>query len=140
MMELVRSADMSGHLGFRMALPFALFLAVAEVVGNWGAWGFWPFWVVDYIAVALLLWGWHAARSGQPSGVSLLAGAWGFTCAMFYMAFFGHLEDLERPDHGPIERRPLTLIIGLLFAITIVGFASSLKPRPLRLGAGRTGP
>ena len=69
---------MSGHLGFRMALPFALFLAVAEVVRNWGDWGFWPFWVVDYISVALLLWGWLAARSGQPSRASLLAGAWGF--------------------------------------------------------------
>jgi len=48
---------------------------------------------------------------------------------MFYMAFFAHLEDLERPGPGPIEQRPLTLAIGLLFAITIVGFTSSLKPR-----------
>jgi len=61
-----------------MTLPFALFLAVAEVVRNSGDWGSWPFRLVDYIAVALLLWGWLAARSGQPSGAPLLAGAWGF--------------------------------------------------------------
>jgi hypothetical protein len=110
-----------------MALPFALFLGVAEVVRNWGNWGFWPFWVVDYLACALLLWGWHATRSRQPRGVPVLAGAWGFTCAMFYMSFFGHLESLGRSDHGPIQQRPLTLIIGLLFAVTVVGFASSLR-------------
>jgi hypothetical protein len=74
-----------------MALPFALFLGVAEVVRNWGDWGFWPFWVVDYIAVALLIWGWRARRSRHARSASLLAGAWGFTCAMFYMAFFEHL-------------------------------------------------
>ena len=117
---------MSRDLGFRMALPFALFLGVAEVVRNWGDWGFWPFWVVDYIAVALLIWAWRAGRSRHVSGVSLLAGAWGFTCAMFYMAFFEHLESLERPDHGPIEQRPLTFIIGILFGVTVLGFASSL--------------
>jgi hypothetical protein len=79
---------MSRNLGLRMALPFALFLGVAEVVRNWGDWG--------------------------------------FTCAMFYMAFFEHLESLERPDHGPIEQRPLTFIIGILFGVTVLGFASSL--------------
>ena len=117
---------MSRNLGLRMALPFALFLGVAEVVRNWGDWGFWPFWVVDYIAVALLIWAWRAGRSRHVSAASLLAGAWGFTCAMFYMAFFEHLESLERPDHGPIEQRPLTFIIGILFGVTVLGFASSL--------------
>ena len=110
-----------------MALPFALFLGVAEVVRNWGDWGFWPFWVVDYIAVALLIWGWRAAGSRPASNVGVLAGAWGFTCAMFYMSFFGHLENLASPDHGPIEQRSLTLIIGILFGITVLGFVSSLK-------------
>jgi hypothetical protein len=118
---------MTSHLGFRMALPFALFLGVAEVVRNWGDWGFWPFWVVDYIAVALLVWGWRAAGSRPASSVGVLAGAWGFTCAMFYMSFFGHLESLARPDHGPIEQRSQTLIIGILFGITVLGFVSSLK-------------
>jgi hypothetical protein len=43
------------------------------------------------------------------------------------MSFFGHLESLASPDHGPIEQRSLTLIIGILFGITVLGFVSSLK-------------
>ena len=37
------------NIGYRMALPFAVFLGVAEVVVNWGHWGFWPYWVVDLV-------------------------------------------------------------------------------------------
>jgi len=114
-------------LGVRLALPFALFVGVAEVVRNWGDWGFWPFWLVDYIAATLLIWGWHTARRRKPGAASLLAGAWGFTCAMFYMSFFGHLEDLERPDHGPLAPRPLTAIIGILFGLTVLGLVSSIR-------------
>lgn len=128
---------MTGHLGFRLALPFAVFLGLAEVVRNWGDWGFWPFWVVDYLAVGLLAWGWHAARRGQPGASSLLAGAWGFTCAMFYMSFFSHLAGLESPDHGPIEQRSLTVIIGILFGVTVLGFASTLNAR--HVGASQSG-
>ena len=122
---------MKTPLSARLALPFALFLAVAEIVRNWGDWGYWPFWVVDYIAVALLLWGWWSAKQRQVTAPAALAGAWGFTCAMFYMSFFGHLSQGGSPDHGPIEQRELTVIIGILFAITIVGFASALNGAPM---------
>jgi hypothetical protein len=125
-------------LGVRLALPFAVFLAVAEVVRNWGDWQFWPFWVVDYIAVALLAWGWWAMRRGRPGALVVLSGAWGFTCAMFYMAFFSHLSLLSSPGRGPIDPRTLTVIVGLLFAVTVVGFVSTLNARrhaPDRVGA-----
>ena len=54
------------------------------------------------------------------------AGAWGFTCAMFYMSFFTHIAQLNRPDHGPIEHTTLTTIIGVLFALTVFAFVCSL--------------
>ena len=120
---------MTGHLGFRLALPFAVFLGIAEVVRNWGDWGFWPFWVVDYIAAGLLAWAWQTARHRRPPALTRLAGAWGFTCAMFYMSFFGHVAEIQNPDHGPIDQRSLTLIIGILFGVTVLGFASTLKAR-----------
>jgi hypothetical protein len=113
-------------LGARLALPFGVFLGVAEIVRNWGDWSFWPFWVVDYIAVALLLWGWLSVRRSEAGGYAALSGGWGFTCAMFYMSFFSHLSQLDSPDHGPIDHRLLTIVVGILFAITIVGFASAL--------------
>ena len=48
---------------------------------------------------------------------------------MFSMSFFSHLERLQEPDHGPIAPLPLTVAIGVLFALTVVG---------LRLGLGAT--
>jgi hypothetical protein len=117
------------RLSARLAIGFAVFLAIAEVVRNWGSWGFWPFWVVDYLAVALLAAG--AVRTLRARTASLwLSGGWGFTCAMFWMSFFSHVAELRAdpnaPDHGPVEHGPLTAIIGALFAITILGFALSL--------------
>jgi hypothetical protein len=111
----------------RIAIGFGVFLAIAEVVRNWGDWQPWPWWVVDYIAVALLLYGGHAALPGrvQRSAAPLCAG-WGFTCAMFYGSFFSHLETLGEKGTGPIESHTLTATIGVLFAITILGLALAL--------------
>jgi uncharacterized protein (TIGR02246 family) len=110
-----------------LALPFAIFLAIAEVVRNWGDWGFWPFWVVDYIAVGLLLTGWRASRRRGARAPVLVAGAWGFTCAMFYMSFFLHLTQIAMPNGGPIAHSTLTLISGLLFGVSVIGFVGSLR-------------
>ncbi len=127
---------MKPSLSARLALPFAVFLGIAEIVRNWGDWGFWPFWVVDYIAVALLLLGWWSVQRRRVGAHAALSGGWGFTCAIFYMSFFGHLSQLDSPDHGPIEHRVLTVIIGILFAITMVGFASALNAARTPASAG----
>jgi len=116
----------AGRVALRLALLFALFLGVAEIVRNWGNWGFWPFWVVDYLAVGLLAGAWRAVSREHASGPAWLAGAWGFTCAMFYMSFFSHIATLDRPDHGPIAHTTLTLIIGALFSVTVFAFMCSL--------------
>lgn len=108
----------------RIAIGFGIFLAIAEVVRNWGDWQWWPWWVVDYIAVALLLYGGRVALRSR-SAAPLCAG-WGFTCAMFWMSFFSHLESLHEKGTGPIESHTLTAVIGVLFAITIIGLALAL--------------
>lgn len=115
----------------RLAIAFGLFLAVAEVGRNWGDWSDPAFWVVDYLAVALLLVG--AARSLRAREASLwLSGGWGFTCAMFYMSFFSHLNELRADpgvgERGLLEARPLTIAIGILFGLSIAGFLLSLLP------------
>jgi hypothetical protein len=109
-------------LSARIAIGFGAFLAIAEIVRNWGDWEPWPWWVVDYIAVALLLYGGRLALPGRVrrSAVPLGAG-WGFTCAMFYGSFFSHLASLNEKGTGPIESHTLTAVIGVLFAITILG-------------------
>jgi hypothetical protein len=114
-------------LSARIAIGFGAFLAIAEIVRNWGDWEPWPWWVVDYIAVALLLYGGRLALPGRVrrSAVPLGAG-WGFTCAMFYGSFFSHLQHWGEPDHGPDDPVRLTIVIGVLFAFAIAGFALAL--------------
>ena len=111
----------------RLAIGFAVFLALAEIRRNWGDWGYAPFWIVDYIAVALLLYGGlRTQRRGAAAGLPALAGGWGFACAMFYASFFSHLEHFGEPDHGPVDSVQLTVTIGVLFVLTIAGFALAL--------------
>jgi len=114
-------------LSARLAIGFGCFLAIAEVVRNWGDWQPWPWWVVDYIAVALLLYGGRVASPGRARrSAAPLCGGWGFACAMFYMSFFSHLESLGEKGTGPIESHTLTAVIGALFAITILGLALAI--------------
>lgn len=110
----------------RLALVFGLFLAVAETTRNWGNWQWWPFWLVDYIAAALLVASYRLVSRGARGAHAMLAGAWGFTTAMFYSSFWSHIESFDQPADGNLEQTPLTVIIGVLWAITIVGFVLSL--------------
>ena len=119
-----------------LALAFALFLAVAEVMRNSGVVQWWPFWVVDYVAVGLLLWG-AAAVLWTPSanrGGAVLTAGWGFAAAMFWMSFFGHVDEIMRSGvqiditnaQSAVDEPWLTVIIGVLFGITVLGLVTSL--------------
>jgi hypothetical protein len=118
----------------RLALLFGSFLALAEVARNWGNWQWWPFWLVDFIAAGLLVAGASLVLRGRAQGAQVLAGAWGFTSAMFYMSFWSHIEHFNEPADGNLAQGPLTVVIGVLWAVTIVGFVLSLlagrKPAP----------
>jgi hypothetical protein len=111
-----------------LAIVFGLALAGLEVVRNWGDWEWWPFWVVDYVAAALLVVGGALALRRGP--IHVLAGGWGFACAMFWMSFFGHYGDLLKAAGGAdVREQKLTLVIGIMFALTIVGLAAALVGR-----------
>jgi hypothetical protein len=118
-----------------LALAFGTFLAVAEAVRNSGVVQWWPFWVVDYIAVFLLIGG-AAAVLWRPSerGLPVLTAGWGFACAMFWMSFFGHVAEVfgdgtevaRTNAESAVDEPALTIIIGVLFAVTVVGLVTSL--------------
>jgi hypothetical protein len=123
----------------RLALGFATFLAIAEVMRNAGEVQWWPFWVVDYLAVFLLLWG-AAGVLWKPAakrGLEYLAAGWGFSCAMFWMSFFGHIDEIARSGvavemtnaQSALDEPWLTVIIGVLLLIAVVGLATSLLDR-----------
>lgn len=118
-----------------LALAFGTFLSVAEAVRNSGEVQWWPFWVVDYLAVALLMWG-AVAILWRPSerGLGILTAGWGFTSAMFYMSLFSHISTLQTTGgevaeinaQSALDEPCLTVVIGVLFAITLIGLATSL--------------
>lgn len=110
-----------------MALGFGSFLAIAEAWRNWGNWQWWPFWVVDYIAAILLIIG--AVYYLRTQTKSWLTGGWGFTAAMFWMSFFSHLHEQIDAQYGPdgnMNESQMTQIIGIMTAITFLGFILSL--------------
>ena len=108
-----------------LAIAFGSALAVLEAVRNWGNWQWWPFWVVDYVAAALLVTGGVMAVR-QVAGHWLTAG-WGFACSMFWMSFFSHYKGvLEQGVAVGAREQRLTLIIGIMFGMTILGFLTAL--------------
>ncbi len=113
-----------------LALAFGVFLALAEAARNWGNWQWWPFWLVDFIAAALLIAGSALVLRGVSRGPQVLCGAWGFTTAMFYMSFWSHIQHINEGAEGNLSQGPLTIIIGIMWVITVVGFLLTLfSPR-----------
>lgn len=117
-----------------LALGFGLFLAIAEIVRNWGDWQAWPFWSVDFIAAGCLIWG--ALRTLSQGSSRLLSAAWGFTVGIFWMSFFSHTEALsqgaaETYTSGSVSEGVLTLIIGAMLLTAIAGLMMSLSRRSI---------
>lgn len=106
------------------AVAFGASLAVLEIVRNWGDWQWWPFWVADYVAAALLLSGGIAAL--RKRGAGWLAAGWGFTCALFWGSFFGHYENVRDGVSTEPNEGQLTLIIGIMFGVTVGGLVATL--------------
>lgn len=111
-----------------LAIVFGSMGAVLEVVRNWGDWQWWPFWVVDYVAAVLLVSGGLAVVRRRSE--RFLAAGWGFGCAMFWMSFFGHYGDILKAGAQVSAREHrLTVAIGFMFGLTVVGLATALLGR-----------
>lgn len=117
-----------------LALAFGLFLAIAEIVRNWGNWQPWPFWIVDFIAAGALIWG--GVRALSLGSSRLLSAAWGFTVGIFWMSFFSHVEELGAEVQntyasGSVSEGSLTLIIGVMLVVAVAGLIMSLTRRTI---------
>ncbi|MDP1556282.1 MAG: hypothetical protein Q8L84_12565 [Hyphomonas sp.] len=117
-----------------LALGFGLFLAIAEIVRNWGNWQPWPFWIVDFIAAGALIWG--GMRTLSQGSSRLLSAAWGFTVGIFWMSFFSHTEALNSGEEktyasGAVNEGTLTLIIGAMLLVAVAGLIMSLTRRTI---------
>lgn len=115
-----------------LALGFGAFLAIAEIIRNWGDWQAWPFWIVDFIAAGALIWG--GLRTLSQGSSRLLSAAWGFTVGIFWMSFFSHTQALSEGTtqiyaSGAVSEGVLTLIIGAMLVAAIAGLVMSLSRR-----------
>jgi hypothetical protein len=85
---------------------------------------FLPMLIVDYIAIALLLFG--GLRSLQTgAGAGLLCGAWGFTFCLNYRALFWRVEVLLRGDGTPVLET-MTVVLAALLVVSLAAFAVTL--------------
>jgi len=117
-----------------LALGFGLFLAIAEIVRNWGNWQPWPVWIVDFIAAGALIWG--GVRTLSQGSSRLLSAAWGFTVGIFWMSFFSHTQAVssgadETYASGAVNENMLTVIIGAMLVTAIAGLIMSLTRRTI---------
>lgn len=106
-------------------LIFAVLLTAIETVHNWDDWGEPAFWIIDYFASLLLAVGALSILAfDEKRGSALLGIGWGFSCAMFWMAFFQIRRNFaEMPETADL----LVLYVCLgLFLATIIGLSASL--------------
>ncbi len=117
----------------KIAIAFGVFLVFAETRRNWGAWGHPLTYLLDYLmAVCLVVFGMLALRAKGWARGALIA-SWALTILLFTYSFLGHLRSLDQPTYGPIPHLRLTIWIGVLDAIAVVGLVlawASLRRRP----------
>jgi len=85
---------------------------------------FLPLLIVDYIAVALLVYAAVLSLRVKPSSASgMLAGAWGFAACLAYIAFFVFLQQYLQ-GQGPLF---MVVVLGAALFAAFVAFLISLR-------------
>ena len=117
-----RSLRVSAWLG----IAFGIFLVFGETRRNWGDWGPWWTYTYDYLfAVLLVIFGAFALKGHRIARV-LLGITWALTIWLFTWSFLGHLQDIDGPTNGPVPNRELTIWIGALDVVAMIGLACCL--------------
>jgi hypothetical protein len=122
----------------RLAVIFGILAPLAETIRRWNQLGqlnVLPFWLDDYIMGAFLIYGAWRAKKDMPSGLRVLAAAWGFTCGMGYASFFSQLTMLNQPDPAPISSGWVAVIKGVGSALSVLALIACLRGSPESQGA-----
>jgi|SRR5215831_8174433 len=111
-------------LSSRLAVAFGLFLLIGETVRNWGEWEEWYSYFFDYLFATLLVaFGVMSLKGSRWALISLFV-VWSLTVAVFTYSVISHVLAINERTNGPIPQIPLTLIIGALDIIALVGLLS----------------
>ena len=112
-----------------LALIFGLLLPVVETIRRWrqlNDLNVWPFWLDDFLISGFLLYAvWRTRQSGVANR-RFLAAAWGFTCGMAYLSFFGEITSHEA-DPAPIPVAWVAAVKGVGLALSILALVGTLK-------------
>lgn len=109
-----------------LGVAFGIFLVFGETRRNWGDWGHWESYTFDYLFAAMLvLFGYLSLRARAAARI-LLVVTWALTIALFTYSFLGHIQSLDGPTNGPIPHLELTIWIGSLDVIALVGLICGL--------------
>lgn len=105
----------------------ALSLMVGELIRSWGVGRPIMFVLDDFFMGGLLLLGAWLMRAPTPVRGHVFIAGWASCAGMLYGSFFGKVFDPAGANSGNFNLGFLTAIIGLAFAISLVGLAWSLK-------------
>jgi hypothetical protein len=112
----------------RLAILVGIVHGLGETVWEWFYDQSLPMLLVDYIAVALLLFaGRLFLRHANTAAAGLLAGAWGFTACLLYRVFFGRLDEVLA-EGGTSLGEPdwFLVLLGAEFAVVAASFAAAM--------------
>ena len=109
------------------AIFVALTLMLGEAYRSWGAGRPIYAWIDDQFMGAALIAGAILMSRPSPRRHAFFAAAWAFNVGMLYPSFFGKVFDPASSNPGNFSLGFLTLAIGVLFAIAIVGTFASIK-------------
>ena len=114
----------------KLAIFLGVISPLLETIRRWHTWQDNPAaFFDDYILGGLLLYGAWRVRRDPLSGQRFLTAAWGFTFGMVYSSFFWQLEQMRLGaiDPAPVSSGWVACIKGIGFALTILGFVTSLR-------------
>lgn len=91
----------------------------------------------DQIIGSMLIAGAWAMNQDTVRRRALFASAWGFSAGQLYPSFFGKLLAPGQVDAGNWNMLILTVLVGVAFAISVVGTVASIAISPTYLPAGQ---
>jgi hypothetical protein len=120
-------------MGLRISRTAALVVAVILLsVETWRRWDIfvhWAGWLDDYIAAALLLYGWYSGRRNLSNSRAYLMAAWGYCVGIAYMSFFGQLNAPPQTDPSGMSQAVVLTFKGTGLIVSAGGLALAWTAR-----------
>lgn len=119
------------------AVVLALSLMIGEIWRSYGIERPLAFVLDDQIMGVMLIASAIAVRNDSVRSRAAFAGAWGVNAGVLYTSFFGKIYDPGSAQPGNWDLGVLTLLVGLAFALSVIGlvFTLALPPASMRVSS-----